>query len=65
LILWATPITDKRILILRSGPSTKFTAMTFDQLPSVNLIERGGGRGTIRFGQDQPAWSHNSYAQSG
>ena len=55
-------VTDKRILILRSGPFARFTAMTFDQLPSVNLIERGAGRGTIRFGQDQPAWSNNSYA---
>lgn len=52
-------VTDKRILILREGRSPKFTAMTFDQMPSVNLTERKDGRGTIRFGPDQPAWSNN------
>jgi hypothetical protein len=54
-------VTDKRILILRSAPFAKFTAMTFGQLPSLNLIERGSGRGTIRFGQDQIAWSNRGY----
>jgi hypothetical protein len=51
-------VTDKRILIARSRPFPKFTAMTFDQLPSVNLIERGNGRGTIRFGPELSIWSH-------
>ena len=55
-------VTDKRVLIQRTAPFAKFTAMSFDQLPSVNLIERGSGRGTIRFGQDQPAWSNRGYA---
>jgi len=55
-------VTDKRILILRSGLSSKFTALTFDQLPVVNLTERGDGRGTIRFGQDQPYWSNRGYS---
>jgi hypothetical protein len=54
-------VTDKRILILCSAPFAKFTAMTFDQLPALNLIEGGGGRGTIRFGQEQPAWSNRGY----
>jgi hypothetical protein len=54
-------VTDKRILIVRSAPFARFTAMTFDQLPSVNLIERGAGRGTIRFGADQPAWPNRGY----
>lgn len=54
-------VTDKRILIRRSSPFAKFTALTFDQLPSVNLIERGDGRGTIRFGQEQPA-SNRGYS---
>jgi hypothetical protein len=54
-------VTDKRVLIQRTAPFAKFTAMTFDQLPSVNLIERGSGRGTIRFGQDQPG-SNRGYA---
>jgi hypothetical protein len=55
-------VTDKRVLILRSGPSSKFTALTFEQLPAVNLTERSDGRGTIRFGQDQPYWSNNGYS---
>jgi hypothetical protein len=57
-------VTDKRILILRSGPSTKFTAMTFDQLPSVNLTEHRAGRGTIRFGQEQSPWSNHGYSSA-
>ena len=40
-------VTDKRVLILRAPPFAKFTAMTFDQLPPLNLHERGDGRGTI------------------
>src|SRR5262245_28041101 len=55
-------VTDKRILILRSAPFGKFTALTFEQLPSVTLVERGGGRGTIRFGQEQPPWSNRGYS---
>jgi hypothetical protein len=55
-------VTDKRVLIQRAAPFAKFTAMTFDQLPSVNLIERGGGRGAIRFGQEQAAWSNRGYS---
>jgi hypothetical protein len=43
-------VTDKRVLILRSGPFSKFSAMSLDQLPNVNLSERADGRGTIRFG---------------
>jgi hypothetical protein len=58
-------LTDKRILIQRTGPFAKFTAMTFDQLPSMELIERGGGRGTIRFGQDQQTLSNWGYAGHG
>ena len=55
-------VTDKRILILRTGAFAKFTAMTFDQLPSVSLTEHAGGRGTIRFGQEQSAWSANGHS---
>jgi len=55
-------VTDKRILIRRSSPFAKFTALTFDQLPSVNLIEGSRGRDTIRFGQDQPAWSNRGFS---
>src|SRR5262245_484893 len=37
-ILYA--VTDKRILILRSAPFSKFTALSLDQLPDVSLTER-------------------------
>jgi len=54
-ILYA--VTDKRILILRSAPFSKFTALSLDQLPDVSLTERADGRGTIRFGTQAPSWS--------
>jgi len=43
-------LTDKRILILRTGPFAKFSAINLDQLPDATLSETSGGRGTIRFG---------------
>jgi hypothetical protein len=55
-------VTDRRILILRTAPTFRFTAMTFDQLPAINLSERGDGRGTIRFGPEQPVWSNGNYS---
>jgi hypothetical protein len=47
-------VTDKRVLILRSGPFSKFSAVSLDQLPDANLTERADGRGTIRFGTAAP-----------
>jgi hypothetical protein len=47
-------VTNKRILILRSAPFAKFTALDLNQLPAVRLTERWDGRGTIRFGP--PLW---------
>jgi hypothetical protein len=55
-------LTNRRILILRGAPFAKLTALTFDRVPSVNLIERGGGRGTIRFGLDQPVLYNREYS---
>jgi hypothetical protein len=55
-------LTNRRILILRGAPFAKLTALTFDRVPSVNLIERGGGRGTIRFGLDQPVLFNRGYS---
>jgi hypothetical protein len=43
-------VTNKRILISRSGPFSKFTAVSLDRLPDASLSESAGGRGTIRFG---------------
>lgn len=43
-------ITNQRILILRSRPSSNCVALPLDRLPEVSLIERANGSGTIRFG---------------
>jgi hypothetical protein len=55
-------VTNQRVLILRSRPSSKFSAMSFDQLPVVNLSEGAGGRGTIRFGQEAPYFAGRSFS---
>jgi hypothetical protein len=44
-------ITNKRILILRSGPFSAFVALSLNQLPQTSLSESANGRGTIRFGE--------------
>jgi hypothetical protein len=49
-------VTNKRILISRSGPFSKFTALSLDRLPDASLSESSGGRGTIRFGQPAQMW---------
>jgi hypothetical protein len=46
-------LTDRRVLILRTSPSTNFTSVALDRLPEVQFSERADGRGTIRFGQQQ------------
>ncbi|MBL6938862.1 MAG: PH domain-containing protein [Alphaproteobacteria bacterium] len=48
-------LTDRRVLIARTGPWGNFTALQLDRLPSISLRERSNGRGTIRFGD--PAYS--------
>ena len=55
-------VTDKRVLIFRSGPFRKFTAINLGQLPDVNLSESPGGRGTIRFGAATSTWSRNQFS---
>jgi hypothetical protein len=49
-------VTNKRILISRSGPFGKFTALNLDRLPDASISEGAGGRGTIRFGEPAPLW---------
>jgi hypothetical protein len=49
-------VTNKRILISRSGPFSKFTAVSLDRLPDASISESAGGRGTIRFGEPAPFW---------
>ena len=56
-------VTDKRILISRSGPFAKFTAVSLDRLPDASITENSRGRGTIRFGDPAPLWGRrNSFA---
>jgi hypothetical protein len=43
-------VTNKRILISRSGPFSKFTALSLDRLPDASISENAGGRDTIQFG---------------
>jgi hypothetical protein len=49
-------VTNKRILISRSGPFGKFTALGLDRLPDASISESSGGRGTIRFGAPAQVW---------
>jgi len=46
-------LTNRRILIVRRSLSPSFTSLYLNQLPQSDLIERGSGRGTIRFGPPQ------------
>jgi hypothetical protein len=47
-------VTNKRILISRSAPFGNFTSVSLGRLPDMSLSERADGRGTIRFGPQQP-----------
>jgi hypothetical protein len=51
-------VTNRRILIARPAPFSKFTALSLQRLPEVDLKEGTNGRGTIRFGQRTPAWGY-------
>jgi hypothetical protein len=49
-------VTNRRVLVLRRAPFTKFAAFAIDRLPELTLEERNNGRGTIRFQQRLPMW---------
>jgi hypothetical protein len=49
-------VTNKRILISRSGPFRKFTALSLERLPDASISESPNGRGTIRFGAPASFW---------
>lgn len=53
-------ITSSRILISRSGPFPKFTALKLDRMPDASLSERAAGRGTIRFGPQVSVWGRGN-----
>ena len=44
-------LTDRRILILRTRPTSDFTAVALDRLPQAQISERADGTGTVRFGE--------------
>ncbi|HEY2032812.1 MAG TPA: hypothetical protein VGH02_03925 [Rhizomicrobium sp.] len=50
--------TNQRILILRKGMGSKFTALALDKLPALTFSEKVSGRGTIRFGEAAPMWGN-------
>lgn len=52
-------VTDRRVLILRSGAFSSFVALNREQLPQTQLTESGNGRGTIVFGEPASAWAGN------
>ncbi|MGZ2381002.1 PH domain-containing protein [Rhizobium leguminosarum bv. trifolii] len=42
-------LTDRRVIIRRSGPLPNFSATQLELLPSISLAEDSHGRGTIKF----------------
>ncbi|MGO7180233.1 PH domain-containing protein [Rhizobium brockwellii] len=42
-------LTDRRVIIRRSGPFPNFSATQLELLPSISLAEDSHGRGTIKF----------------
>jgi hypothetical protein len=42
-------VTNRRVLIARPAPFSKFTALNLEQLPEADLKERTNGRGTNSF----------------
>ena len=52
-------LTNRRILIVRSGAFGKVTSVGLDRVPDMQVSERPDGRGTIRFGQQVPYWAWN------
>ena len=43
-------LTDRRILIVKNWPTSKFQSLNLDRLPEANLSESSNGRGSITFG---------------
>jgi hypothetical protein len=55
-------VTDRRVLIARSGLFRSFTAVNRDQLPQAQLSQRANGRGTIRFGAEMSMWGNRGFS---
>lgn len=57
-------VTDCRVLIARTAPFTAFTALGLNQIPALELVDEGRGRGTIYFAPP-PIWGRSvSWAPS-
>ena len=54
-------VTDRRILIARSGLLANFTSMALDRLPNVQIREGSSGRGTIQFGAQASMFNNRSF----
>ena len=57
-------VTNKRVLISRTGLFRNFSCLNLDQLPGLSLSESSGGRGTIRFGQQEPLGRRSGFSSS-
>jgi hypothetical protein len=54
-------ITNRRILIARSGMFSNFVALGLDKLPSARLSESSNGRGMIQFGESIPFGAQRNF----
>jgi hypothetical protein len=54
-------LTDRRVLISRSGLAAKFTALRLDALPDVKLTSKPDGTGSISFGNSLSMWGANNF----
>lgn len=53
-------LTDRRLLIARSGPWSSFKAVNLDRLSEATLNENARGLGTIRFGPQPQIWGNGN-----
>lgn len=53
-------VSDRRILIERSGMFPRQTVVSLADLPPLSLKPRASGRGTIRFGEVVGMWGRNN-----
>ena len=53
-------ITNRRVLIQRSGLLSDLLSVNLDRVEQINIAERADGRGTIRFGRPLQFWYERS-----
>ncbi len=54
-------VTDKRVLIYKAAPFSRFIALKLDNLPQAELIQRSDGRGTIVSGKIGGPWGRGGW----